>query len=463
MPLSPHPDIPPLPDHIAGEPPLPSLTLWHRLRLLTQQAVLIALLCLVLWPTAGLYALLRLVLPRPPHIPSLPRFLRLLYRVGWEPQPAPGISPWQRLFLLVHLLLRGTLLPLRGLAWYLDDLLYGPALSQTRIVAPLFELSAARSGSTQIAHYLEDDPQLVAPSSGQTEIPYLWLWRLFEFAFACGLSKEWLRKTAQASFPSDFLQRHELDPLRTDTFEMQFCNAQLVNITMLLGPATMIEEMDNASISPCSQDMWRQDFIRYLDAIGRKRLLLARLSGDAVLGDAAPVAGDQRPRRRLMIKGHFLNVADDLAHRYPDARFLAIIRSPAARLQSVINFHRVQPRPPGTLPPPFDFLVRRALQSEIDYCEREQVWFSSPTTGPGRRVVVRFSDYVRDLAGTMRDVYAQCLDVHEVPPHVPRTHTARARSGYAIDRSLSQLHIDRDWLSARLADYIAWCGDGPRP
>ena len=107
-------------------------------------------------------------------------------------------------------------------------------------------------------------------------------------AFACGLSKDWLRKTAQASFPSDFLQRHELDPLRTDTFEMQFCNAQLVNITMLLGPATMIEEMDNASISPCSQDMWRQDFIRYLDAIGRKRLLLARLSGDAVLGMPRP-------------------------------------------------------------------------------------------------------------------------------------------------------------------------------
>ena len=74
--------------------------------------------------------------------------------------------------------------------------------------------------------------------------------------------------------------------------------------------------------------------------------------------------------------------------------------------------------------------------------------------------MVRFADYVRDLAGTMRDVYAQCLDVNEVPPHVPRTHTARTRSGYAIDRSLSQLHIDRDWLSARLADYIAWVATG---
>lgn len=466
MPPTPHPQIPPLPEQIPGEPALPVPSLSRSLSLFAQQVVSIGLRVMFLWPLAALYAALRLVLPRPPHIPSLRRYLRLLYRIVCESPPPPGLPPRQRLFLLLHVLRRGAALPLRGLAWYLDDLLYGPALAGQRIVAPLFELSAARSGSTQIAHYLEDDPQLVTPTSGQTEVPYLWLWRIFEFAFAHGLSKDKLRELVHKSYPAEFLQRHELDPLRTDTFEMQFCHAQLVGITLFLGPQAMLQEMDNAALSPCSRDMWQDDFLRYLDGIARKRLLLARLSGDTLLGDDPPAGGGGGPARRLprrlMIKGHFLNVADDLARRYPDACFLTMVRAPAARLQSVINFHRVQPRPPGVQPPPWNWLVERSLDGEIDYCDRELVWFSTSTSGPGRRVVVRFSDYVRDLAGTMQHVYRSCLSADEVPPHVPKTHTARARTGYAIDRSLDQLHIDRDWLSRRLADYIDWCGEGPR-
>ncbi len=466
MNATPIPDIPLLPEQLPGEPAPPTLSAMQIVSLVVQQGVSIGLRLLFLWPLIPLYALLRLVLPRPPHIPSLLRLLRLLLRIACEPQPAPTLPATQRLFLLLHIVRRSTLLPLRGLAWYLDDLLYGPELAQIRIVAPLFELSAARSGSTQIAHYLEDDPQLVAPSAMQTEVPYLWLWRIFEFAFAHGLSKEKLSALAKASFPADFLQRHELDPARTDTFEMQFCHSQLVGVTLFLGPQVMLDEMDNASQSAFSRDLWGQDFLRFLDGIGRKRLLLARISGDALLGDPRPAKTTSAPDtrraygRRLMIKGHFLNVAQELAERYPDACFLAIVRSPSARLQSVINFHRVQPRPPGVLPPPWNWLVQRALQSEIDYCDREQAWFSQPAAAPGRRVVVRFSDYVRDLAGTMQHVYRSCLDTDEVPAHVPRTHAARARTGYTIDRSLGQLGIDRAWLSARLQSYIAWCGEG---
>jgi len=43
------------------------------------------------------------------------------------------------------------------------------------------------------------------------------------------------------------------------------------------------------------------------------------------------------------VKGHFLCAADALERHYPDARFLTMIREPAPRLQSGINYLRVNP------------------------------------------------------------------------------------------------------------------------
>jgi hypothetical protein len=86
---------------------------------------------------------------------------------------------------------------------------------------------------------------------------------------------------------------------------------------------------------------------------------------------------------------------------------------------------------------------------------QEQAWFSR-NDGP-RRCVLRFSEYVRDLEGTMRKVYRECLDTEELPPHVPRQHPPRKRTQYLLDRSLAQVGVNEAELDARLAPYIAWC------
>jgi hypothetical protein len=160
--------------------------------------------------------------------------------------------------------------------------------------------------------------------------------------------------------------------------------------------------------------------------------------------------------RRIFIKGHFLCAADFLARRYPDAIFLTMIRDPAPRLQSTVNFLRSTPFDESMGgPAPWAWLGAAVAKSETAYCEIEQDWF---TREPGpRRCVVRFADYVRDLEGAMTQIYRECLDSPTLPPWVPRTHEPRKRHGYTYDRSLAAVGIDEAALEQRLASYIAWC------
>ncbi len=432
-----------IPEHLPGEPALPvrgdAGTAW----------VMFTQLGSVLWrsfwmvPLWPLYLVARLVWPRPPNIPSNGQLFQVLWLVATE-QPPLGLAWTQRVLLALHVFGRWSLSPLWGLAWYIDELLYGQALKDIVIEEPLFELSAARSGSTQIAHYLEDDPQIVAPAAMHTQHPYLWVWRIADVLFETLIPAASVRAFAASMYSPEFIQRHELDPFRTDTFEIQFAARGITGTVMSLGPRAMMAHMGNARLHPESASLWRQDFLNYLDAVGRKRLLFARL-----------MRSPPQSTVRLMIKGHFLLVAPELAQRYKDARFLTVVRSPLKRLQSLANFVRVQPMPPGVDPPRWSWIARHVVENEIEYCEREMAWFEQ-REGP-HRTVVRFDDYVRDLAGTMQVVYQECLGLPEPPLHVPRTHAERERSSYAIDRSLESLGVDTGLLSLRLQRYIRWC------
>ena len=159
------------------------------LHVLKRLALLVGM-CLLMAPLWPLYGLVRLFRPRPPILPSARRTLDTLGLILTVKAPEPGLRPLARLSLAIELLNRWAPTPAAGLAWALDDLLYGRALAQTEIHAPLFELSAARSGSTQLAHYLEDDPQIAAPNTLQGLFPYLWLWRLAPHAPAWLMTRE---------------------------------------------------------------------------------------------------------------------------------------------------------------------------------------------------------------------------------------------------------------------------------
>ena len=401
--------------------------------------VLLAVLTLPLWP---LYGLGTLIWYRPPNVPraaQVRRYLRLTWTVA---PPPPGLSLLARCWLTLKIVQKALLMPVPGLAWLIDELLYGRAIETTPLIDPLFVISAGRSGSTQIALYLEADPTLAAPNLLQTMFPYLWLWRLAPRTIGRLISPDQVRERLRAMMPPELLERHEGDPFKLDTFEGAFYSFHMNALALSLGPEVAVEDFSFGALAPHNRRLWEEDFIHLVDRIGRKTLLAAGPGPDG-----AP--------RRLLLKGHFLCGASALEQRYPDARFLTVIREPAPRLRSGINYLRVNPADPVLGPVPWAWLASALERTESAYCEIEQEWFTRE--GGARRCVVRFDEFVHDLESAMKWVYLCCLDQGKLPAHVPTRHMPRERTQYTVNRSLAELGIDEDALNERLASYIAWC------
>lgn len=368
---------------------------------------------------------------RPPVTPTPARFAGAV-RLALGPLPAPGLPAVDRATIVVAVVERALLGALGGLAWWLDELLYGRRLAAVKVEAPLFELSAARSGSTQLAHYLEDEPGLVAPSTLRLLFPYLWLWRLAGATLGRRLRRETIEALFEAPMSPSHLERHEADAFRTDSIDPLFYSFHLGDLYNALGPDAMVG-FDPAVLRPESRPLW-EDFVAYVDRVLRKTLL-----------------ADGGGTRRGMIKGHFLAAADLCAARWPDAVFLTVVRDPVKRIQSVVNFHREQPGEVLSAVP-WTWLVARDVPHEVRYGRLEQAWFTRPD-GP-RRVVVRFDDYVHDLPGTLARVYRGCLD-RDPPAGLRLEHAPRKRT-YTTDRSLAELGVDVDRLRATVAPYTRW-------
>lgn len=435
-----------IPEHRPGEsrrdPASPPVLMAHLLLRLVAFGIFFSL-TFWLWPV---YWIGCLAFGRPPNVVRAAQVRHYLVMIWTRQPPPPGLPLRNRLWLTWCVVYKIAVTPVWGLAWLLDEALYGRALDATPIVAPLIQISAARSGSTQLARYLEEDPHIVSPSLAQFIFPYLWMWKLAASTIGRLYTREQIVEKVEGGMPPEFLQRHETNIFQTDTFEGIFYISHLNHMCGFLGPQAMIEEFSFARPTAANQRLWDNEFVALFDRIGRKTLLYA---GPAA--DGAP--------RRLFIKGHFLAAADALAARFPDARFLTTIREPAKRLQSCLNFVRANPAEMLLGYMPWVWLAPAGLHTETDYCELEQAWFTKDDDLT--KCVVRFQDYVRDLEGTMKKVYKECLDIERLPPHVPLEHPPRNRTHYLLNRSLEDLGIDADALNERLAPYIAWCrGEG---
>lgn len=392
-----------------------------------------------------MYLWLRLFFERPPIVPSNTRYARCLRMIFFDRDPH-GPTFLMRTSLFLELIRRGLSDAVWGCAWLWDEILWGRQLRQVQIVKPIFEISAARSGSTQLARYLEDDPRIVSPNTLQATIPYLWSWRFAPWLKRV-LPPDFLDKLSHAVLPAEHHERHEVDVLRTDTFEMMYWGTfHWGELLLSSSPRAFMEDFDLARVHNDCRELWDDDFLRFIDAIARRTLLHA---GTDASGQP----------RQLMIKGHFLHAAPELARRYPDARFLTMIRAPEKRLQSLLNFLRCQGTAPPCPPFPWPWITEYVCTREIEYCEREMEWFEQ-ANGPQRHVI-RFDDYIKDLPGTLDRVYREGLG-REPPAELPREHAARTRSNYSVDRSLAEAGIDEDAMKQRLQAYRAWCKSRPR-
>lgn len=424
------------PDGFPPEPDRAPLPLAARLLV---RALAVALLTAALLPLWPLFALGLLLDGYPPNVPRPGRVLRYVLWTLTRRPDEPPIPLLVRGWVLLTIARKAAAIPLWGLAWMLDERLYGRRLDATAVEGPLFHISAGRSGSTRMARCLEDDPRLVAPNLLQIAFPYLWLWRLAP-RLGKRIDPDKLREAAASRVEPAFTERHAADLFGTETFDALLFGMHLCGWSIFLGPRVMAAEFAMGRAGPTTERLWTETAPRLIARLAQKTLL-----------HAGP-APDGRSRR-FVLKGHFLAAAEALTARFPDARFLTIVRAPAPRLRSLINFIRVNPAEPVLGGPPWQTIAPALAQTEVDYCRRELSWYDA-AEGP-IRCAVRFEDFVGDLEGTLRVVYRTCLD-GEPPPEVARAHPPRALRPYTVDRTLAEVGIDAEAWQAPLTDYRRW-------
>lgn len=391
-------------------------------------------LTIPLWP---FYLLGWIIWYRPPTTPYFSQFLRFSRLIWVSKPPKPGLSTITRCWLTLKIFQKMIMIPVIGLVWFMDELLYGRKLNKIEVKKPLFFISAARSGSTQMGLYLSEDEQFAAPTMIQSLTPFLWVWKLME-----RMPKDRIQAKFQQIMPPALLERHEGNPFQIDTFEGGFHNFHFNALSLHISPDVVKEEFAFGRYSPLNRRIWEKDFVKFMDRVARKTLLYVGPTKDG------------KPRR-FLVKGHFLGGADLLAQKYPDARFLTIIRHPEPRLRSGINYMRVNPSDPMLGPIPWEWLSSALSHTEIEYCEIEQEWFTREDRT--HRCVIRFTDFVSDLKNTMKKVYRECNGTDEVPSHIPSQHPPRDRKNYSVNRSLEELGIDSKEINNKLSSYIKWC------
>ncbi len=394
-----------------------------------------ATLFLPLWP---IYWLGWLVWYRPPNVPPLSQTLRYL-KLAWTVSPEnPKMSFLGRFWLSLSMLEMFLSSPLTGLAWLLDELFYGRSLNKASVNEPFFVISAGRSGSTQITRYIEEDDSLVVPNTLQLLFPYLWLWHLMSKTLGKVIKPEKVRELFLSAWPAELIERHDLDPYKADTFDIAFFTFHLNRFSLYLGPEVAKEDFLTATNAPYD----KQIFVQFVDRLARKAMAFSGVA-------------DEGGTRRFYLKGHFLYMAQALSEAYPDASFLTVIREPVSRMRSVINYMRVNPPDPVLGPVPWAWLTNTLMHTEVSYNRVEQEWFTRDDNT--RRSVIKFSRFVNDLEGSMKQVYLECFGTEEVPPHVPAAHSPRDRKNYTVNRSLEDLGVDEVELKNSLRDYIEWC------
>jgi hypothetical protein len=243
--------------------------------------------------------------------------------------------------------------------------------------------------------------------------------------------------------PPELWERHESDPFRADTFDGSFYTFHMNRFALNLGPEIAKQDFNMGEIAPHDQQLKEAEFINLVDRVARKTLFHADRTPDGSY-------------KRFFLKGHFLYAAPYLQKKYPDASFLTVIREPLSRLQSGINYMRVNPPDPVLGPVPWNWLVESLVYTETRYCEVERDWFTAENGA--RRCVVRFSTYVEDLETALKEIYRVCFNGEDLPPHIPREHSPRERKNYTVNRGLLELGVDQDQILDRLKEYTVWCG-----
>ena len=228
--------------------------------------------------------------------------------------------------MLIFLLILDTLVktPIRGVCWFLDELLY-PAYHKVDIEEAVFFITGPRSGSSQLCKYLETDKEnFVIPTVAEGLAPYIWAWKLVVPIFTLlGIKVQHFGKLNILG--AEAKKRHELNLFTTVTWDTTFGTLHLNQVILYLGVSFMTWAYPFTRLKQSvDEELYINNFITYSDCVLRKVMYYRGT-----------------PAQRILIKGHFLIAAKALEQRYPKAKFFVVVRHPTERICSFINLVKV--------------------------------------------------------------------------------------------------------------------------
>lgn len=386
----------------------------------------------------------------PPIISPMSRFSRYFVAVFTEGKLEENIPFSNRV--LVFLVVLSTLIkaPINGTFWFLDELLY-PAYHKVDIREPVFFITATRSGSTQLANYLEnDEDNFIAPTSGEGLFPFIWIWK-----FVVPLLKRFAMNKHHVIenklFGSEAKKRHNFTLTNTETWDVMAGTWHFSYLSWYMGIDFMKWGFPFASLTEPIDDQYLKSFYEFTNSIMKK-----------------VVYHRGRPSQRMLVKGHFLIAANHLQQHFPKAKFFTIVREPLDRFQSFTNFMMTistygPPRKTYLLSPvSWKVVCKFVLHTQIPYCEQEMLFYDQSNDN---KLAIPFTTYVNKLSDTLQMVYSFC-NIH-VPNHVvfnaitaqTTTHDRTNRKASydpKFNRSLSSLGVDEGKLKEHLTMYIQW-------
>ena len=391
---------------------------------------------------------------RPPTISPWSRFYKYFIASLTEGKPEDEITFMNRILIFTVILGNLVKSPIFGVCWYLDEIFY-PSYHRCEIKNPLFFISGPRTGSTQMAHYLEeDDENFLAPMMIEAAFPYIWAWKMIAPILKRIGLKEYF-ETNLAMYGGEMEKRHTGSPFKTDTLEVVVFLTHMSFLSCNLGTSFI------KWACPCStlkdQEVDREIvniFIEFTDCIMKKVMYHRGL-----------------PNQQIFVKTHMLIAARELEQRYDGAKFYKQVRDPLEQSRSIINFMKLMSvdgpltKRLSLFPIPWRVLRDSVLEVQIYCCEDEMIFYDQSEDKTKNKLAISFDTYVNNLAGTLQQVYsflnipvtAELLSKAAVLQKTTHDRTKR-RASYdpKYNRTLSSLGLDEEKYKEYLSDYFNW-------
>lgn len=387
----------------------------------------------------------------PPIIPPWSRFFKYSIAAFTEGSSKDNIPVTNRI--LVFLITMSVLIkaPVNGTCWFIDEILFS-GYHKVEVKEPVFFITGTRSGSTQLCEYLENDTEnFIVPMSGEGLFPFIWVWKfIVPILKAFGMGK-YVDAQTDMLFGAEAKKRHNFNLLRCESLEIVAGAWHHTYLAWFLGFSFMKWGFPFSAINEPVDEQFCKSLESFIDHV-MKKVMYNR----------------GRPSQRMLVKGHFLKLADKLEHDYPNAKFFTVARKPQERFQSFINFMMIIciDGPPckdyALMPASWKVLRDYVIYTQSSFCEQEMSFYEQ---SKDNKLVIPFSMYVSDLSATLQSIYSFCnismptdLSSNVVEMQSTTHNRQKRRESYdpQLNRSLDSLGVNIEKLDENLAKYNQW-------